>query len=205
VNRIAQLWRTTTVRLTFMFIALFVVFSILLLTFIAYQSSIQIQQQQTAAIDREVNLIQRIDQRQGFGGVVYAVSRLAAQPGPGIYYLGDANGLQIAGNVNSFPDNVLHSEGVFSFTYDRGDAVDDTDDTRGFAVVRSLIIENNLRLIVGRDVVERRGFTSIVFQSFVIAVIGILVFSTLAGAVTAWRVIKQPATAVWGLLRGTRH
>ena len=191
MNRIAQLWRTTTVRLTFMFIALFVVFSILLLTFIAYQSSIQIQQQQTAAIDREVNLLQRIDQRQGFGGVVYAVSRLAAQPGPGIYYLGDANGLQIAGNVNSFPDNVLHTEGVFSFTYDRGDAVDDTDDARGFAVVRSLVIDSNLRLIVGRDVVERRGFTSIVFQGFVIAVIGILVFSTLAGAVTAWRVIKR--------------
>jgi signal transduction histidine kinase len=175
-----------------MFIALFVIFSILLLTFIAYQSSIQIQQQQTAAIDREVNLLQRIDQRQGFGGVVYAVSRLSAQPGPGIYYLGDANGLQIAGNVTSFPSNVLQNEGIFSFTYDRGDSVDDTtDSSRGFAVVRSLIIDNNLRLIVGRDVVERRGFTSIVFQSFVIAVIGILVFSTLAGAVTAWRVIKR--------------
>ena len=194
MNRVAQLWRTTTVRLTFMFIALFVVFSILLLTFIAYQSSIQIQQQQTAAIDREVNLIKRIDQRTGFAGVVYAIGRMSAAPGPGIYYLGDSNGLQIAGNVNSFPDNVLHSEGVFSFTYDRGEQVDDdpdTDDSRGFAVVRSLIIDNNLRLIIGRDVVERRGFTSIVFQSFVLAVIGILVFSTLAGAVTAWRVIKR--------------
>lgn len=194
MNRIAQLWRTTTVRLTFMFIALFVIFSILLLTFIAYQSSVQIQQQQTAAIDREVKLIQRVEQRSGFAGVVYAIGRLSAAPGPGIYYLGDANGLQIAGNVNSFPDNVLHSEGVFSFTYDRGEQVDDdpdTDDSRGFAVVRSLIIDNNLRLIIGRDVVERRGFTSIVFQSFVLAVIGILVFSTLAGAVTAWRVIKR--------------
>ena len=194
MNRVAQLWRTTTVRLTFMFIALFVVFSILLLTFIAYQSSIQIQQQQTAAIDREVKLIQRVDERSGFAGVVYAIGRLSAAPGPGIYYLGDNNGLQIAGNVSSFPDNVLHNEGVFSFTYDRGEQVDDdpdTNDTRGFAVVRSLLIDNNLRLIIGRDVVERRGFTSIVFQSFVLAVIGILVFSTLAGAVTAWRVIKR--------------
>eukprot|EP01036_Dinobryon_divergens_P053340 gene53340-71305_t len=56
------------------------VFSILLLTFIAYQSSIQIQQQQAAAIDREVNLLQRVDQRQGVRGVVYAVNRLANQP-----------------------------------------------------------------------------------------------------------------------------
>jgi len=195
VNRIAQLWRTTTVRLTFVFIALFVVFSILLLTFIAYQSSIQIQQQQATSIDREVALLQRIDQRQGTRGIVFAVSRLAQQPGPGIYYLGDASGLQIAGNVSSFPQNVLQTEGIFSFNYDRGDAFDDQDDNdddgRGFAVVRSLVLDGGLRLIVGRDVVERRGFTAIVLQGFILAVIGILVFSTAAGAVTAWRVIKR--------------
>jgi CHASE1-domain containing sensor protein len=89
VSKIAQLWRTTTVRLTAIFILLFVIFSILLLTFLAYQSSIQIQQQQTRAIDREVEALQRIDSRQGVRGIVFAVARLASQPGPGIYYLGD--------------------------------------------------------------------------------------------------------------------
>jgi signal transduction histidine kinase len=194
VNRIAQLWRTTTVRLTFVFIALFVLFSILLLTFIAYQSSIQIQQQQTAAIDREVDLLARINDRQGIRGIVFAVSRLASQPGPGIYYLGDNSGLQIAGNVQAFPANVLQNEGVFSFNYDRGDAFqgDDTrNSSQGFAVVRSLVLDGGFRLIVGRDVVERRGFTAIVLQGFVFAVVGILVFSTLAGFVTAWRVTKR--------------
>ena len=97
MNRFAQLWRTTTVRLTAVFIALFVLFSILLLAFIAYQSSIQIQQQQTAQIDREVDLLKRIDQREGVRGIVFAVARLSSQPGPGIYYLGDNSGLQIAG------------------------------------------------------------------------------------------------------------
>ena len=73
MNRIAQLWRTTTVRLTAIFILLFVIFSILLLTFLAYQSSIQIQQQQTRAIDREVEALQRIDSRQGVRGIVFAI------------------------------------------------------------------------------------------------------------------------------------
>ncbi|HWA42367.1 MAG TPA: HAMP domain-containing sensor histidine kinase [Hypericibacter adhaerens] len=190
MSRIAQLWRTTTVRLTAIFIALFVVFSILLLAFVAYQSSIQIQQQQTVAIDREVQLLQRIDTRQGVRGIVFAVARLASQPGPGIYYLGDAAGLQIAGNVSNFPANVLQSNGVFSFNYERDPAFPG-DSTQGFAVVRSLVLDSGLRLIVGRDVVERRGFTNIVFQGFLLAVAGILAFSVLAGVITARRVLSR--------------
>ena len=193
MSRFAQLWRTTTVRLTAVFIVLFVIFSILLLTFIAYQSSIQIQQQQTAAIDREVDLLKRIDQRQGVRGTVFAVARLASQPGPGIYYLGDTSGLQIAGNVDSFPANVLQDSGVFSFNYDRSPAYEG-DRAQGYAVVRSLVLDSGLRLIVGRDVVERRGFTAIVFQGFLLAVAGILAFALLAGFVTARRVLKRIET-----------
>jgi signal transduction histidine kinase len=193
VSRFAQLWRTTTVRLTAVFILLFVIFSILLLTFIAYQSSIQIQQQQTAAIDREADLISRIDRRQGIRGSVFAVARLASQPGPGIYYLGDSSGLQVAGNVSSFPTNVLQNDGVYSFNYDRDPAVEG-ERSQGYAVVRSLVLDSGLRLIVGRDVVERRGFTAIVFQGFLLAVAGILAFAILAGFVTARRVLKRIET-----------
>jgi HAMP domain-containing protein len=194
VNRIAQLWRTTTVRLTAVFILLFVIFSILLLTFLAYQSSIQIQQQQARAIDREVEALQGIDRRQGVRGIVFAVARLASQPGPGIYYLGDNSGLQIVGNIANIPANVLEGEGFFSFDYN-SPAFDQQDDTaqgaEGYAVVRSLVLESGLRLVVGRDVIERRGFTAIVFQGFFYAVIGILVFSVLAGVITSRRVLKR--------------
>ena len=87
--RLAQLWRTTTVRLTALFILIFVVFSVLLLALITWQSSIQIQQQQTDAIDREVDALQRIDSTTGLSRHrLSPCSRLSAQPGPGIYYLG---------------------------------------------------------------------------------------------------------------------
>jgi signal transduction histidine kinase len=188
------LWRTTTVRLTAVFILLFVIFSILLLTFLAYQSSIQIQQQQTRAIDREVEALQRIDSRQGVRGIVFAMARLASQPGPGLYYLGDNSGLQIVGNIANIPSNVLESEGVFQFDYN-GPGFDEQDinaeGREGYAVVRSLVLDSGLRLVVGRDVVERRGFTAIVFQGFLYAVIGILVFSVLAGVLTSRRVLKR--------------
>jgi len=192
VNRFARLWRTSTVRLTAIFIVLFVIFSVLLLTFIAYESSIQIQQQQTAAIDREVNILKRLDVTQGDRATALAVQRLAALPGPGIYYLGNDSGLQIAGNVSDFPDFVMNDQGLFSFNYQRaGFDEDGTNSTQGFAVVRSVLLDSGLRLIVGRDVVERRGFTNIVLQGFVLAVAGILVFSLIAGAITARRVLKR--------------
>ena len=83
MTRLALLWRTTTVRLTALFLVIFGLFAVLLLAYISYQSSIQLQNQQRADIDREVALIQRMDRRQGLRAVILAVDRLASQPGRG--------------------------------------------------------------------------------------------------------------------------
>jgi signal transduction histidine kinase len=200
VTRIAQLWRTTTVRLTAIFVVIFVFFSIVLLGIISYQSSIQIQRQQTADIDREVRMITRFDQRQGFRASILSVERLSRQPGPGIYYLADPTGQLIVGNVSDLPSEVLTQPGVYSFTYDRlrpidpGEGGDDIEQPQGNAVVRSVVLPSGLRLVVGRDVVERQGFTAIILQSFLFGVAGILLASIIAGIVTARRVLKRNDT-----------
>jgi signal transduction histidine kinase len=198
--RLGQLWRTTTVRLTASFILIFVVFSVLLLAFITFQSSIVIQRQQAADIDREVERLQTIDKRQGLRAVATAVDRLARGPGPGIYYLGDAAGQMVVGNVGDFPVSVFRADGVYSFNYKRqrpfaADPSDSADAQApfpsGVAVVRSVQLDSGLRLIVGRDIVERRGFTAIIFQGFFFGVLGILVLSIVAGALTARRVLRR--------------
>lgn len=193
MGRIAQLWRTTTVRLTAMFIVIFVVFSVLLLGLISYQSSIQIQRQQGDEIDREVALLRRLDRSQGFRAVIFAVDRLARQPGPGIYFLGDPTGQMIVGNVNEVPLNVLREPGTYSFNYERQRPfIEEGEEQReGNAVVRSLVLDSGLLLVVGRDVVERRGFTAIIFQGFLFGVAGILIFSMIAGGLTAVRVLRR--------------
>ena len=123
LGRLGQLLRTTTFRLTAVFILIFVFFSLLLLAFITFQSSIIIQRQQAADIDREVNQLEEIQLKQGLRAVAFAVDRLAALPGPGIYYLGDANGQMVVGNVDTFPPAVLHEEGSHSFNYSRVSAI----------------------------------------------------------------------------------
>jgi signal transduction histidine kinase len=200
VSRFAQVWRTSTVRLTATFIAIFIVFAILLMAFIGWQSSVQIQRQQADDIDREIRQFQRIEANQGIRALAFAVNRLSTQPGPGIYFLGDATGLYLLGNVADVPPEVVITPGVYSFDYERPNPLGDgtnADELRpprqreGVAVVRSIELGNGMRLVVGRDVVERRGYSAIILQSFLVGVVGIILFSLVAGGITARRVLRR--------------
>ena len=199
MHRIAQLWRTSTVRLTATFILIFSIFAILLLAFITWQSSVQIQRQQANAIDSEVRVLQRIGAVQGIRALAFALERISRAPGPGVYYLGDASGQYLLGNVTDVPAQVLIEPGIYSFDYERANPFTESSDAdpdtprekTGFAVVRSVELGNGMRLVVGRDVVERRGFSAIIVQSFLFGVLGIILFSIIAGGVTARRVLKR--------------
>lgn len=200
MSRFAQVWRTSTVRLTATFIAIFIVFAILLMAFIGWQSSVQIQRQQADDIDREIRQFQRIEANQGIRALAFAVNRLSTQPGPGIYFLGDATGLYLLGNVADVPPEVVITPGVYSFDYERPNPLGDgtnADELRpprqreGVAVVRSIELGNGMRLVVGRDVVERRGYSAIILQSFLVGVVGIILFSLVAGGITARRVLRR--------------
>jgi signal transduction histidine kinase len=199
VTSLTQLWRTTTVRLTALFALIFVVFSIALLAFISYQSSIQIQRQQTADIDREVDRFARLERQRGWRAVVLAIEGQARQPGPGIYILAGPNGESLISNIAEYPPEIVRTPGFHSFNYPRPrpplvEDDGDGDEPSGYALVRSIVLESGLRLVIGRDVVERRGFTAIIVQSFMWGVLGILVASIVAGLVTAVRVLRRVDT-----------
>lgn len=194
--RLAQLWRTTTARLTALFMLIFVIFAVVLLGLITWQTSVQLQRQQTDAIDREVGQFKRLDGDAGFRATIMAVQRLASQPGPGLYYLADPSGQLIVGNVTDLPPEVLAEAGTYSFNYSKPRPFDDPDaedapQRQGYAMVRSEKLTSGLILVVGRDVVERRGFTAIVLQWFAVGAGGILLFSLVAGVVTAVRVLRR--------------
>ncbi len=190
-----RVWRTTTVRLTAMFIAIFVGFAVVLLAVLAYQTSVRIQQQQTRAIEREVDHINLLSLRASVRTVAFAVQRLADRPGPGIYYLGDPTGTMIAGNVSSLPAAILSEPGRYELSYERGleiyGEVEDTPRMQGVAIVQSGELPNGLRLVVGRDVGERRGFTAIILSTFWWGALAIVILSVVAGGLTARYVLRR--------------
>ena len=181
MNSLAQLWRTTTVRLTALFVLIFVVFSVLLLAFISWQSSIQIQRQQTGDIDREVApaAAHRPRARLARGGVV-AVGRLAAAAGAGHLLSRGAQRADdgLATSTSSRSRSCRRRASTASTTTGRGrrstPMTGEDGPPQGYALVRSVVLESGMRLMVGRDVVERRGFTGIIVQGFVLGVLGIV-------------------------------
>ena len=197
VFKLSQLWRTTTVRLTALFLFIFVVFSVLLLGLIWWQTTVQLQKAQTDSIDHETAALVQIDADGGFRETLNAVLRLAQQPGPGIYYVADQTGQMLLGNVTDLPPEVLSDPGTFSFSYERPrqpGADEDLPPPKGVALVRSVKLESGLILVVGRDVVERRGYSAIILQWFAIGAGGIVLLSMVAGGVTAVRVLRRVET-----------
>jgi signal transduction histidine kinase len=197
LRNFAQVWRTSTVRLTATFIAIFGIFAILLIGFITWQSSVQIQRQQANDIDREIRQFQSIQAAQGLRTLALAVHQISSRPGPGLYFLGDVNGQYMLGNVTEMPLEILQEPGVYSFDYERESPLDDMNGAvrspkwTGVAIARSIDLQNGLVLVVGRDIVERRGFSAIILQSFFAGVVGIILFSIIAGGLTARRVLKR--------------
>ncbi len=195
MSGIFRLLRTTTFRLTALFIIIFVLASISLLAFMAYQSSIQIQKNQSAEIQREVRELVRLQKTRGIRTVANAVQILARRAGPGIYYLGDDEGRMLVGNVSNFPSQVLSQNGIHTFDYSLEQAFPNSGKRRkhrsGYALVSSTQLDGGFRLIVGRDIVERRGYTSIIFRGFLFGVIGIVILSLVTGGLTAMRVLKR--------------
>lgn len=174
---------------------LFVLFSVTILGYIAYQTSILIQRQQVSAINREIGQLNRTYQRAGTPGLVQGVQRFADRPGPGIYYVADPTGQVLAGNVSEIPTFVLQEPGIHSFRYEvdenwhDGETYDRPD--RGLALVKSFRLPSGFYLVVGRDIVERRGFSAIIFEAFGWGVFWILILSVLLGTVLARNILRR--------------
>ncbi len=160
----------------------------------AYQSSIQIQRSQAQAILREINELKRLEKRRSIRAVANAVQNLARRPGKGIYYLGDNQGRMLVGNFSSFPRNVLLRDGIYTIDYKQELVFFDNDNRKrkkGYALIYSIGLNDGFRLIVGRDIVERRGYTAIIFRGFLFGVIGIVILSLITGGLTAMRVLRR--------------
>ncbi|WP_424981771.1 sensor histidine kinase [Maritalea sp. S77] len=195
MNRIWRIWKTTTFRQSGFFVLLFVLFSTTILGYIAYQSSILIQRQQVSAINREIGQLNRTYQRAGTPGLVQGVQRFADRPGPGIYYVADPTGQMLAGNVTEIPTFVLQNPGVHSFRYEVEENWHDDEEyerpDRGLALVKSFQLPSGFYLVVGRDIVERRGFSAIIFEAFGWGVFWIIILSVLLGTILARNIMRR--------------
>ncbi len=123
--------------------------------------------------------------------LVRAVEARSHSGGPGLYYLADAEGKKLAGNLSRMPPELIGGEagGVFHYASDNKFP----DDAR-LGVAIPVELGSGLRLIVGRDVEEQRRFAGKMGTTYLIGLGFLSLTGLFAGLVISRLALRRIET-----------
>jgi signal transduction histidine kinase len=188
VTAFGKLIRTTAFRLTLVYLFLFALFAASLLGYFAWNTRRLITEQITITVNAEMGELNDIYTRWGLRGLGSTLGRRALRPGANLYLVTTPAGVSIGGNVESLSPGVLGSTGWSETAYRRLDEQDTTDHR---ALVRVTELSNGFRLLVGRDLEERRRLFGIVANAAQWSVLVVIVLGIGGGIFVARRVLQR--------------
>jgi signal transduction histidine kinase len=188
VTAFGKLIRTTAFRLTLVYLFLFALFAASLLGYFAWNTRRLITEQITGTVNAETGEISDIFARRGLRGLVFTIENRALRPGANLYLVTTTNGQAIAGNVGSLAPGVMGSSGWSETAYRR---LDDQDNTDHRALVRVTELTSGFRLLIGRDLEERRRLFGIVAKAAQWSVLIVIVLGLGGGIFVARRVLRR--------------
>ncbi|WP_112807140.1 sensor histidine kinase [Ensifer sp.] len=188
MSKIGVLFRTTAVRLSALYLILFSLCAAFLVFYVTGMSERLLQQQTRDAVTAEVTQIEQVYTRAGINGLLRSLERRARQPGANLYVIAGPSGEILAGNVASLEPGLLDREGWTDkpFAYQR--YTDETRQDSHVALAHVLVLDNGLRILVGRDLQEPQKFRALVRQALMVA-LGIMGI----GALIIWFAIGRNA------------
>ncbi|MDQ1185522.1 hypothetical protein QE408_002665 [Agrobacterium larrymoorei] len=168
-SRLRLLFSSTAVRLSALYILLFALCAAFLVFYVTALSERLLNQQTRDAVLQEVNDVQRIYERGGINPLLRMMERRARQPGASLYVIAGPNGEILAGNVASVQPGVFDSEGwtEFPFTYERYS--ESGDSVKHLATANIFVLDNGLRILIGRDLGEPTKFRLLVRNALMVA------------------------------------
>ncbi|QWG11648.1 HAMP domain-containing protein [Bradyrhizobium sediminis] len=183
-----KLIRTTAFRLTLVYLLLFALFAASLLGYFAWNTRRLITEQITTTVNAEIGEISEIYARRGLRGLVFTIENRALRPGANLYLVTTPAGLAVAGNVGSLAPGVMASLGWSETAYRRLDE-QNTRDHR--ALVRVTELSSGFRLLIGRDLEERRRLFGIVAKAAQWSLLVVVVLGIGGGIFVARRVLRR--------------
>jgi signal transduction histidine kinase len=187
VTAFGKLIRTTAFRLTLAYLFLFALFAASLLGYFAWNTRRLITEQITTTVNAEVGEISDIFGRRGLLGLVRTIENRALRPGANLYLVTTPEGRAIAGNVGSLAPGVMATDGWSETAYRRLDEQDSADHR---ALVRVTQL-SGFRLLIGRDLEERRRLFGIVAKAAQWSVLVVVVLGLGGGIFVARRVLRR--------------
>jgi signal transduction histidine kinase len=188
VTAFGKLIRTTAFRLTLVYLFLFALFAASLLGYFAWNTRRLITEQITTTVNAETGEISEIFGRRGLRGLISTIENRALRPGSNLYLVTAPTGQALAGNVGSLAPGVMATSGWSETAYRRLDE-QDTADHR--ALVRVSELPGGFRLLIGRDLEERRRLFGIVAQAAQWSVLIVVVLGLGGGIFVARRVLRR--------------
>jgi signal transduction histidine kinase len=188
VTAFGKLIRTTAFRLTLVYLFLFAVFAASLLGYFAWNTRRLINEQIATTVNGEVGEISEIYARGGLYRLGQAINHRALRPGANLYLVTTPAGLAVAGNVGSLAPGVMATTGWSETRYRRLDEQDE-EDHRALVLVTEL--SGGFRLLIGRDLEERRRLFGIVAAAAQWSVLIVVVLGLGGGIFVARRVLRR--------------
>lgn len=188
MSRLSALLKTTAVRLSALYLLLFVLSAMVLFFYMTNLSVNFLTAQTQKALLDEVTSVTQSYERGGIPLLVRTIDRRSRQPGAFLYLISDPAGRILTGNVESLEPGVLDSNGMTdrSFSYMRYGEQGTAEKHKAIAIIFS--IPNGIRVLIGRDLSEPELFRDIMRRALVLA-LGIMA----VGAFLIWYFVGRRA------------
>ncbi|WP_049735270.1 sensor histidine kinase [Rhizobium ecuadorense] len=188
MSRFRVLFKSTAVRLSALYILLFAICAATLVFYVTAMSERLLTGQIRDAVKQEVEQVQRAYDTGGMNLLLRTMERRARQPGANLYIIAGPSGDILAGNVASVQPGVFEEIGwtSASFIYQR--YTDSGVERRHKAIANIFVLDNGLRILIGRDLGDPERFRLLVRQALMVAlaIMGL-------GAIIIWFAIGRNA------------
>jgi len=191
VTALGKLFRTTTFKLTLVYLTVFALFAAFLLGYFALNTRRLITEQITDTVDAEITGLSEQYRLGGIRRLVIVVDARARRPGSSLYLVTTYNGEALAGNVTALQPGTLDNPGWREIFYRRLDEPENSTRPEHEALVRVFQLPGGFRLLVGRDLEERERLYHIVLSAGRWSVIIVIILGLAGGLFVTRRVLRR--------------
>ncbi len=188
MTALGKLVRSTTFRLTLVYLVIFAFYAAALLAYFALNTGRLITEQITATVDAEIAGLTEQYTVGGLRQLILTLENRSLRPGSSFYLVTAPTGQALAGNVGSLAPGVLDKVGWTETVYRR---LDEQEPTEHRALVRVAQLSGGFRLLVGRDLEERARMNEIITAAARGSVALVVVLGLAGGFFVTRRVLRR--------------
>ena len=191
MTALGKLFRTTTFKLTLVYLTVFALFAAFLLGYFALNTRRLITEQINETVDAEITGLSEQYRLGGIRRLGIVVDARARRPGSSRYLVTTNAGEALAGNVTALEPGILDNPGWTETAYRRLDKTEAPEHPEHHALVRVFQLPGGFRMLVGRDLEERERLYHIVLDAGRWSIAIVLVLGLAGGLFVTRRVLRR--------------